>query len=59
MGGVWLEAVQCRKRPGNASGSTGAHRCATLSQVKIRIQPYKARAREGIQALRAAAHVFA
>ena len=38
-----------RKRPGNGSASTGAHRRAPLSKEKIRIRPQNAPARAGIQ----------
>ena len=49
----------CRKRLGNASASSGAQQSAELSQENIRIRPYKDPAREGIQAARMIAHVFA
>ena len=55
---VGPRAVRCRKRPGNASTSTGAHRCAALSQEKIGIPPCKDPARGRIQSVRVTAQVF-
>ena len=46
-----------RKRPGNAAASTGAQRCAALSQEKILTWPYREPARERIQSVRVSARV--
>ena len=56
---VGLQAVQGRKQPGSGFSISPSHRRAPLSQEQFCIELYKAPAREGIQALRAAAHPLA